>query len=84
MRSILFRIPLPFGLPDLEIAAYGFMLALGSIVGIYIAVIRSKKNGEPPNYIVDLALWVIIAGIIGARAFYIIFEMPFDQVMQIR
>jgi len=82
MRSILFRIPLPFGLQPLQIAAYGFMLALGAMFGIYIAILRAKKTGEQPNHIVDLALWVIVAGIIGARIFYIIFEMSAGEILK--
>lgn len=80
MRSVLFRIPLPFGLSPLEIASYGSMLAIGAMLGIYLGTVRANKVGERPERILDLALWVIIAGIIGARAFYILFEMPFSEI----
>jgi len=81
MRSVLFQIPLPFGLPALKVAAYGFMLALSAMLGIFIAARRAKKSGENPAYVLDLALVVIVSGIIGARLFYILFEMRLSEVI---
>ena len=82
MRSILFEIPLPFGLPSLKIAAYGFMLALSAMLGILIASRRARKSGEDPASVLDLALIVIVAGIAGARLFYIIFEMKLSEIIE--
>ena len=74
MHRILFRIPMPFGLQPLEIAAYGTMVALGAIVAIYIASVRARRLGINPSVILDLALVVIISGLIGARLFFFIFD----------
>ncbi len=74
MHRILFRIPMPFGLKPLEIAAYGTMVALGAIAGIYIASVRARRLGINPSVILDLALVVIISGLIGARLFFFIFD----------
>jgi len=74
VHRVLFRIPMPFGLNPLEIAAYGTMVAIGALVGIYIASVRAKRAGVHPNVILDLALVVIISGLLGARLFYFIFD----------
>ena len=72
MHRILFRIPLPFNLEPLEIASYGFMIAIGVIIAVYIGAVRAKKSGETPSSIIDLALVLVISGLIGARVFHII------------
>jgi len=74
VHRIFFRIPMPFGLKPLEIAAYGTMVALGALVGIYIASVRAKRSGIHPNLILDLSLVVIISGLIGARLFFFVFD----------
>ena len=74
MHRILFRIPMPFGLKPLEIAAYGTMVALGALVGIYIASVRARRNGVKADLILDLALVVVISGLLGARFFFFLFD----------
>jgi len=68
MRRILFWVP---GL-DLPIYAYGFMLMLGFIFGILLASKRAKKRGMNPEIITDLALYLVVFGVLGARIFYVI------------
>jgi phosphatidylglycerol:prolipoprotein diacylglycerol transferase len=74
VHRVLFRIPMPFGLEPLEIASYGCMVALGALVGIYIASVRARRAGINPNLILDLALVIILSGLIGARLFFFIFD----------
>ena len=68
MRRILFHIP---GV-DLPIYAYGFMLMVGFVLGMVVATRRAKKAGLEPGVINDLALWLIIFGVAGARLFYVV------------
>ncbi len=72
MDRICFRIPLPFSPGHFDIAWYGVMVASGSLVGVLIAVFRTKKSGENPANLLDLALWVLIAGLIGSRINFLI------------
>ncbi|HUU33167.1 MAG TPA: prolipoprotein diacylglyceryl transferase [Vicinamibacterales bacterium] len=79
MHPTLFKIPLPFGLDPLPIASYGTMVALGALLGIYIASVRARRNGINPAVILDLALVVIISGLLGARIFFFAFDEPSDM-----
>jgi phosphatidylglycerol:prolipoprotein diacylglycerol transferase len=72
MHRILFRIPLPFPPGHFDIASYGVMVALGALVGVLAGVLRAKKSGENPANVLDLALWVLIAGLIGSRINFLI------------
>ncbi len=72
MRPVLFEIPLGFlGLKDIPVHAYGFFIMLGFVVGSWIAAKRSPRVGVKPEFTLDLSLWVMIAGIVGSRVFYV-------------
>jgi phosphatidylglycerol:prolipoprotein diacylglycerol transferase len=75
MHRILFRIPLPFPPGHFDIASYGVLIAVGAAVGVLTGVYRAKRSGEKANDVLDLALWVLIAGLVGARVFYLISDM---------
>lgn len=67
MRQVLFRIP---GL-NLPIFGYGVMLFLAFLGSMYLAAWRARKEKLDPEVIYDLALWVFLGGLVGARAFYV-------------
>ena len=50
------------------------MVAIGMLVGVAIAAARAKKLKEDPATVVDLTIWVVIAGILGARFMFIFLE----------
>ena len=67
MHPILFRIG------PLDIHTYGVLVALGFIVGLWIAARRAPTEGIKPEQISDLGVWLIIAGMAGGKLFHIIF-----------
>lgn len=72
MRRILFEIPIPFFSQSIPIYSYGFMLMVAFLVSIAVARWRAKKEGIDPNAITDLGIYLIFAGIAGARLFFVI------------
>ncbi|MEW9095579.1 MAG: prolipoprotein diacylglyceryl transferase [Clostridiaceae bacterium] len=61
-----------FRIGHFSIYLFGVAVALGVIVGMLIMSIESKRKGLDSDKILDLALYTILAGIIGARAYYIV------------
>jgi phosphatidylglycerol---prolipoprotein diacylglyceryl transferase len=59
----------PEGLP---IRGYGAMLLAGVLAGVGLAVRRACRAGLDQEIILSLAFWMFLAGIIGARLFYVI------------
>lgn len=57
-----------------EIAYYGIIIACGIMAGIIIACLEAKATGQKTEDYIDFALYVIIASIIGARLYYVIFK----------
>jgi len=56
----------------IPIYSYGFMMMAAFATAIYVASVRARKAGIDPNLILDLGLWCMISGILGARLFYVI------------
>jgi phosphatidylglycerol:prolipoprotein diacylglycerol transferase len=75
LKPILFKIP---GL-NLPIHAYGVMVVVGFILAIMLSTRRAKKRSLDPNLVLDLGIYVIIFGIIGARIWFVYqFKEQFD------
>jgi phosphatidylglycerol---prolipoprotein diacylglyceryl transferase len=68
MHPVLFTIPFI----KFPIHAYGFMLALSFLLGIWIASVRAKRAGLKPEVIADVGFWVILSAIVGSRAYYVL------------
>jgi phosphatidylglycerol:prolipoprotein diacylglycerol transferase len=64
--------PVLFHIGSLTIYAYGTFLAIAFIVGLVIARIEFKKRDINPDIAYDLVLALALAGIIGARLFYVV------------
>jgi prolipoprotein diacylglyceryltransferase len=64
---------LPNGLP---IYGFGMMLFLAFIVCTWVAGRRAESEGVAREHIQDLAIWLFIGGLIGARITFLISERP--------
>ncbi|MBQ7353372.1 MAG: prolipoprotein diacylglyceryl transferase [Clostridia bacterium] len=58
-----------------EIRWYAVIITLGIVLAALYVWFRFKENGLKGNDFLDLAIWVIISGIIGARLYFIIFKL---------
>ncbi|MBU5485129.1 prolipoprotein diacylglyceryl transferase [Clostridium sp. MSJ-11] len=61
-----------FRIGHFSIYLFGVAVALGIIVGMFIMSIESKRKGLDSDKIFDLALYTILASIIGARIYYVV------------
>lgn len=68
MHPILFRIG------SFEIRTWGVLVLLGFLAGMEITYQLGKKEGIKRDVIYDLGFYVIIASLIGARVFYILYN----------
>ena len=69
MRQILITIPI-FG--GIKVFGYGLMLFLAFLGSTNLAAWRARREKIDPELLYDLALWVFIGGLVGARGFYVI------------
>ncbi len=58
----------------LAIRWYGLLIACAFLIGILLAQREARRRGEDPEELVNVAMVAIIAGLIGARLYYVIFN----------
>jgi phosphatidylglycerol---prolipoprotein diacylglyceryl transferase len=74
MRQVIYWIPLKIAgwLPDgIPIYGYGLMLTIAFLVCPWLAARRAARVGIRKELIHDLAIWLFLGGIVGARLTYL-------------
>lgn len=66
--------PIMFTIYGFEIRWYSVLLLIGMIIAIFMLIREGKRFNIPKDFTFNLAFWVIIIGIICARAYYCIFN----------
>lgn len=56
-----------------DVAWYGVLITCGMILAVIVAILLGKFEKVSADDITDLAFYTIIAGIIGARLYYVVF-----------
>ncbi len=86
MASWIASIPSPsdgvFSIGPLDIHAYGLMIALGVVAAVALSGRRLEAAGVGTREdMSSIALWGVIAGVIGARLYYIVTDAsrPWDE-----
>ena len=67
--------PVAFSIGNFDIRWYGIIISLGMIIAIGIVNINAKKKNLNFDTILDLFLWCFPMAIIGARTYYVLFEI---------
>jgi phosphatidylglycerol:prolipoprotein diacylglycerol transferase len=86
MYQVLFRIPIKTALTPEGIPIYGFglMLFLAFVVCTWLAGRRAEKEGIARERLQDLAIWIFVGGIVGARIVFMIqYGIPFHDFYKI-
>jgi len=63
---------LHFGARGLDVHAYGFLIALGAIAGVLLALRQGRRVGFDTADVLDLTFWALVAGIVGSRILYVL------------
>ena len=72
-------------LSGIEIAYYGIIIGTAILLGFWIAAREAKRTGQNPENYLDMGIIGVIAGIVGARLYYVIFswDMYKDNLLDI-
>lgn len=63
-----------FTIFGIEIKWYGFLIAIGMLIAMVYAFKNMKSYGIDPDRAIDVVIGGVIGGLIGARAYYVIFN----------
>lgn len=77
-----------FQFGNFSVKWYGIIMAIAIILATWMAISEGKKRQIMPDDFVDLLLWAVPLGYVGARIYYVIFEWPYyaqhpDQIIAI-
>ena len=53
---------------------YSFLIVVGASLALFLSCREEKHARLPRDTVLDLALWLIPGGIIGARVYYVVFS----------
>lgn len=81
MHPVIFSTDL-FGIlsKPFSLHTYGLMIATGFLLTMVLSSRQAAREDEDPDRIVDLAFYVLLAGLLGARTVFVITK--FDEFMQ--
>ncbi|MER2173578.1 MAG: prolipoprotein diacylglyceryl transferase [Carnobacterium sp.] len=69
--------PIAFSLGPLDVYWYGIIIAAAIFVAIFLSTREAEKRGIDGEHIVDMALWALPIAFIGARLYYVVFELDY-------
>lgn len=69
--------PIAFELGPITVAWYGLIIVVGMMAAIYLTIREGEKRGVSEDFIIDTAFWVLPLGILGARLYYVLFELGY-------
>lgn len=67
--------PIAIKIGPLTVAWYGIIIVVGMMLAIYLTTKEADKRDVSEDFIIDTAFWTIPIGIIGARLYYVLFEL---------
>jgi len=61
----------------LTLHSYGFLLAVAFLAGLFVVSSQAKKARMDATRLTDMAVWLLIAGLVGAKLLMVALDLPF-------
>ncbi len=61
-----------FTIGRVTVHSYGMMIAIGIILAVVLAIVRSKRVGLKPDEAINIAIIIVVFGFVGAKILYIL------------
>lgn len=68
--------PILFQWGGFELRTYGVVVVLALAVAVWIGAKEARRRGFAPELVYDFVPWALLAGILGARLYYVVFSTP--------
>jgi phosphatidylglycerol:prolipoprotein diacylglycerol transferase len=66
-----------FHLGPFPVRWYGILMAIAIVLGLWLAHRRARQEGLPADDIISAAQWAILAGLVGARLYEVVFNWDY-------
>ncbi len=67
--------PILIAIGKFRIYTYGFMVAMGVLVGTVLARRQAKREGIDPDKILDITFYVLVSALIGSRLLFVLMNL---------
>ncbi|HKK96524.1 MAG TPA: prolipoprotein diacylglyceryl transferase [Anaerovoracaceae bacterium] len=69
--------PIAFSIMEYDIRWYGVLIGIGVILAVFLSYMRSNRYEIEQERILDIVIWVLPIGIVGARLYYVLFSWDY-------
>lgn len=69
--------PVLIKLGPFTIHTYGFLVAMGFLIGIAFAIKHAKEYNIPKDTIVDIGFYILFSAIVGSRLFFVLIKLDY-------
>ncbi|MBI4491649.1 MAG: prolipoprotein diacylglyceryl transferase [Chloroflexi bacterium] len=69
--------PVLVHLGPVALSWYGLAVAAGVLVGVWLTLREARRKGLPTEAVADLAVWVVVGGLAGARLLHVLDRWDF-------
>ena len=73
--------PIAFTIFGIDIRWYGILIACGMLLAVLISCKRAPRHGITDEDVLDIAIWMLPIGVIGARVYYVIFNLDYYKTL---
>lgn len=68
---------LAFQIGPISVYWYGIIIGVGIVLSYIYALREAKRRGIEIKHIDNMAFWLILAGVLGARLYYVLFDFQY-------
>lgn len=80
--------PIAFSIAGIDVRWYGILIATGMLLATLISCKRARTHNLTEENVLDVVLWMLPIGVLGARLYYVLFNLnyyhSFADVINIR
>ena len=75
--------PIAFSIGPLSVRWYGIIITLGIVLAVIYCAYRARQEGISFDNMLDIAIFTIIFGVLGARAYYVLTSLEkYDSFLE--
>jgi len=69
--------PVAFSIGNIDIRWYGILIATAMCVAVIISAKRAPQHGLTGDDVLDVSIWMLPIGVLGARIYYVAFNLDY-------
>ena len=73
--------PIAFEIAGIEIRWYGILIAFAMLIAVLLSCKRAYYHKLNEEDVLDICLWVLPIGVIGARVYYVLFNLQYYNTL---